>query len=201
MCLECKEEPPGVTRARSACEHEGEASRLVVRFKRRKKYLAETLAELSASALLREFPSAEVLVPVPMTKRALKKRGYNQALAFAEALGKRTGIAAADAAEKVKETPSQKTLGRKDRAENLTGCFRIADRAAVKEKTVVIVDDTMTTGATAAVLARVLRRAGAKGVFLFTFTSVTRKEPFGKKEEQKRGMGSKKRNKTEKPAE
>ncbi len=192
VCLECKEEPPGVAKARSVCEHDGEAAGLVVRFKRGKPYLKEALAELSAPVFLREFPETELLVPVPMTPSAEKKRGYNQSLKYAEALAARTGIAFCDAAEKTKETPSQKSLGRKDRAENLAGCFRVKDRAAVKGKCVAIVDDAMTTGATAAALARPLLRAGAKEVVLFTFTSVTRKDPFGKPEKKKRGMGSKK---------
>ena len=82
-------------------------------------------------------------------------------------------------AEKTRETEGQKFLGRKEREENLKGCFHVRDRKSVRGKRVLIVDDTLTTGATANELAGALLRAGAAEVGLITVTSVAKKFPFG----------------------
>ena len=184
-CLECKEKPLKTARARSVCTHEREAARLVVRFKRGGKYLYRTLCDLMAPLLVREFPEADSITFVPMTKRAERKRGYNQSRLLAEELAARTGKEFLPLAVKTRETASQKTLGRRERESNLEGCFHVTARAAAKGRRIVIADDTMTTGATASELADALLRAGAKEVFLLTFTSVQKKEPFGKPPKKK----------------
>lgn len=183
VCLSCKARPIGVEKARSVFLHEGEAARLVVRFKRGEKYLFRTLAELSVPLLEREFPEAETLIGVPMSEKALRKRGYNQAELFAERLAEYTGKSFLKPVEKRKETAAQKFLGRADREKNLKGCFHVKDRKAVQGKRVLVVDDTMTTGATVAELAEALKRAGAAEVGAFTFTSVEEKQPYGKAEQ------------------
>jgi competence protein ComFC len=152
----------------------------VVRFKRGKKYLYRACAELSLPLLKEEFPEIDALTYVPMTAKAEKQRGYNQSRLLAEELSSRSGKSFVDAVEKRKDTAAQKTLGRKEREENLKGCFHVTDRGAVKGKRLLIIDDTLTTGATATELADCLRRAGAKSVCLLTITSVPKKNPFGK---------------------
>ena len=175
VCLACKERPLAVERARSAFLHEGEAARLVVRFKRGQKYLYRTLAELALPLLQKEFPDAEALTFVPMTKRAERKRGFNQARLFSEELSRLCGIPTLATAEKRRETKMQKLLGREERESNLAGSFCVTDADMVRGKTLVIVDDTLTTGATVGELATVLKKAGAAKVYAFTFTSVENK--------------------------
>ena len=184
-CLECKQKPLGVEKARSAFTHEGEAMRLVLRFKRGEKYLYRTLTELSVSVFEREFPDADAVTFVPMTEKSQKKRGYNQSRLLAEEFARRSGKVFLDAVVKKRETSAQKTLGREEREKNLEGCFSVTDKSAVKGKRVVILDDTLTTGATVSELAAALKKAGAKTVYAFTFTSVTHKNPFGKPPESK----------------
>lgn len=179
VCLECKQKPLSVKKARSVCLHEGEAARLVVRFKRGEKYLCRTLAELSMSLVQKEFGSCDAVTFVPMTKRAEKKRGYNQSRLFAEEIAARSGKELLAPAVKQHETSQQKTLGRREREKNLEGCFHIGDRKAVKDRCILIVDDTLTTGATVSELANALLRAKAKEVCALTFTSVENKHPFG----------------------
>ncbi len=181
VCLECKQQPLSVERARSSLLYEGEASRLILRFKRGEKYLYRAVTELCLSTIKEQFPEAEGLVPVPMTARAKRKRGYNQSLLLCEEFSRKLSLPVVDAAEKRHETKPQKTLGRRERQENLAGCFHVADRAAVKGKALLIVDDTLTTGATVSELSEALKRAGAARVFAFTATSVEQKEPFGKR--------------------
>ncbi|MGN1077967.1 MAG: ComF family protein [Candidatus Gallimonas sp.] len=178
-CLECKEKPLRTEKARSVFTHEGEAAALVLRFKSGKKYLFRTLCDLLLPVYEREFAEADGFVFVPMTDKALKKRGYNQSRLLAEELARRTGKPFLDVSVKTRESAPQKTLGRREREKNLEGCFRVTDRAAVKGKTLLLADDTLTTGATSSELADRLLRAGAKKVFLLTVTSAEKKEPFG----------------------
>ncbi len=179
VCLECKQKPLKVKKARSVFTHEEAAARLVVRFKRGEKYLYRTLADLSMPLIEREFAMCDAVAFIPMTKRAEKKRGYNQSRLLAEEIAARTNKELLDAVIKQRETGAQKFLGRADREKNLEGCFHVEDRKAVKGKTILIVDDTLTTGATVSELADRLLRAKAKEVYAFTFTSVQNKHPFG----------------------
>lgn len=180
VCLDCKQLPLATLSARSCFVHEGDAARLVLRLKRGQRYLAKTMAELALPLFLKEFSDTDALVFVPMTEKAEKKRGFNQSRLLAEALSELTEKPVLDPTVKTKETASQKSLGRQKRAENLKGCFHVKDRKAVRGKALLIVDDTLTTGATSSELASVLQRAGAKSVCLLTVTSVPRKDPFGK---------------------
>ncbi len=179
-CLECKKKPLGVEKARSVFVHEGEAVRLVLRFKRGEKYLCRTAAELALPLLAEEFPDIDLLTFVPMTEKAEKKRGYNQSRLFAEELSKRSGIPLWCGAVKQRETGAQKMLGRDAREKNLERCFHVNDRKGLKDKRVLIVDDILTTGATVSELANTFKRAGAAKTFALTLTSVENKHPFGK---------------------
>ncbi|MDE6676392.1 MAG: ComF family protein [Clostridia bacterium] len=180
VCLECKQKPLEVERARSVFTHEGEAARLVVRYKKGNRYLYRTLADLAEPLFMKEFQGCDLITSIPMTDKARKKRGYNQSKLLAEELAKRSGKLYQDTAVKQHETNAQKTLGRDEREKNLKGCFHIVDRKAVKEKIVLIVDDTLTTGSTVSELANALKRAGAKTVYALTVTSVEYKDAFGK---------------------
>lgn len=173
-CLECKEKPLKTEKARSAFVHEGEAMRFVLRFKRGEKYLAYTGAKLLLPIAKEEFPQVDLIAFVPMTKKAVKKRGYNQSELLAGKLAELLQKPLFSALEKRKETAAQKTLGRKEREENLQGCFRVTEKKQLQGKNVLIVDDTMTTGSTSSELAGALKKAGAKSVFLLTVTSVPR---------------------------
>lgn len=174
-CMDCKLRPLGVVKARSVFCHEGEAARLVVRFKRGERYLFRTLAELSVPLIEREFGAVEALIPVPMSENSRKKRGYNQSELLAECIAERTGKTVIPAVIKQKDTPSQKFLTRREREQNLESSFHVKMRKEVKGKRVLIVDDTLTTGATISALADLLKRAGAAEVFAFTFTGVEHK--------------------------
>lgn len=180
ICLDCKEMPLAVERARSALSYEGTAAEAILRFKNGAKYFCYLFCDL-LEPLVGEFPSDSALVAVPMTKKAIRKRGYNQSALLVKELVERTGLETLDCIEKSSETKEQKSLGRRDREKNLQGCFRVTDRAAVKGKDILIVDDTLTTGATISEIARILQKAGAYRVYALTIASVTRKDPFGKK--------------------
>ena len=177
VCMECKRMPLAVEKARAVCTHDGAAARLVVALKRGKRYFARTAAELMLP-LLAEFPHADLMISVPMTKRGERRRGYNQSRLLGQELSRLSGIPFSEPVQKTRETISQKLLTRQERESNLAGCFRVRERKAVCGKNLLIVDDTLTTGTTASELARVLKNAGANEVYLLTFTSVQSKNPF-----------------------
>jgi len=127
-----------------------------------------------ARAMLRvagTLPDDSVIVPVPSHRWRLWQRGFNQAAEIARHVARQSGrVLAVDALIRVKPTVSTKRLTRKQRTANVTGAFKVARKAAVQGRTVVLVDDVMTTGATVSACARQLHRAGARHVAVLTYT-------------------------------
>ena len=183
-CLDCKQKPLGVEKARSLFLYEGDAARLIRSFKSGKKYLFRTFTEGLLPIVKSEFQEADSVTFVPMTKRAQRKRGYNQSKLLAEGIGKAAGLELISAVAKKRENADQRELSRQEREENMKNVFAVTDRAEVKGKHILIVDDTLTTGATASALAEVLKKAGAAAVYLITVASVEKQAPFGDKSEE-----------------
>jgi ComF family protein len=128
-----------------------------------------------AARLLFESPpvrdvldGASVLVPVPLHPRRLRQRGFNQSLLLARSLGRLAGLPVAEALSRRVETPTQTGLTAAQRRRNVKGAFRATRPAAINGRVVVLVDDVLTTGATARACARALRDAGADSVRLLT---------------------------------
>ncbi|MDE7181448.1 MAG: ComF family protein [Clostridia bacterium] len=176
ICLECKADLPKFKKAASPIVYENGGAELVLKFKNGNGYLKEHFASLMASKL-KDFSAFDCIVYVPMTKSAEKRRGYNQARLLAESLSDKIGVPwIKEAVIKTADTPEQKTLTKKQRIANLTGCFKVAKRNEVKDKTVLIVDDVLTTGATCEAMAKKLLSAGAKQIYLATVASVEYKK-------------------------
>ena len=172
LCLECKAALPVYSYARSAYRYEGEAVRLIKAFKTGGRHLAGPIAD-DMAPLVSLFPQADLLLPVPMTASARRRRGYDQAALLARALSRRCGLPVAETVlQKVRETAVQKTLSRRERAKNLEGCFHVHERKRCRGKVILLVDDVMTTGATADACAKALYGAGAREVCLLTAAAV-----------------------------
>lgn len=171
-CSTCAEYMTAVDMARSVFSYEGEIRKLIKGLKYdNKRYLADMFAEKLAFLYFKNYFNADLITYIPMTKKAEKRRGYNQSKILAEMVGEKTGVKSVSCIEKVKETKRQAKLKRKERLKNLDGAFRVCDKTAVKGKTVLVVDDVTTTGATAQVIADRLKRAGAEKVYLLTVAS------------------------------
>lgn len=185
ICLECKAETPQFKKAVSPLVYDGGAVTLIAKFKNGCGYLKEYFSDLIA-AKLENFPKADCIVFVPMTKKAVRRRGYNQAELLAKSLSERMQIPLLiDGLIKDKDTAAQKTLSKKERAVNLAGCFKAGNRGAVKGKAVLLVDDVLTTGATADAACKKLLQAGAKCVYFATVASVEYKQFKEKKTDKK----------------
>jgi len=115
---------------------------------------------------------ADCLVCVPLHESRLRERGFNQSELLAEELSRLYGLPAYDGMVRIRETARQFDLNPEERVANVTGAFVVREGFCVEGKDVLLVDDILTTGATAAECARVLTEAGARSVELVVFAAV-----------------------------
>ena len=172
ICLECKAQPPKYKRAVSPLVYDGGVIELIAKFKNGYGYLREYFSKLIAEKLA-ELPKADCIIYVPATKKMQKFRGYNQTELVAKSLSKLIDTPVVlNAAIKVKQNSEQKGLSFKERQENVKGAFKVVKAEELKDKTVLILDDVLTTGATADEMCKVTLAAGAKCVYVATIASV-----------------------------
>lgn len=106
-----------------------------------------------------------VIIPIPVSRAKLHKRGFNQAELIAQIFSRSLKIPTKpDLLKRVKETSSQYTNNRKERFKNMRGAFEVSSATGVKDKKVLLIDDVCTTGATLIEASTVLKNAGAKDV-------------------------------------
>lgn len=166
--------PPAFDRARAVARFDGPARELVHRLKYGDGlHVARPMGAMMARAGHELTGEGALLAPVPLHRGRLWSRRFNQAALLAREVARTTGAELrVDALERVKATRPQVGLTAAQRAENLSGAFRIADPAAIRGRRVVLVDDVMTTGATLDRLSRLVRRAGAASVDALVFAVV-----------------------------
>jgi ComF family protein len=161
---------PGLAACVAAVEFRGPVETWVHRFKYPARGLAgldpgpraAVVALVLAAAARAPGPAPDLVVPVPLHPRRLRRRGFNPAALLARPLARRSGAACdARALRRLRDTPSQTGLGRRERRRNLRGAFAAARPLPA---CVWLVDDVVTTGATLAAAAAALRRAGARRV-------------------------------------
>lgn len=171
LCFDCVKKIPQYDKGVSALVYDGVVIRLVKVYKQGKRYLSDFFVPLMLPKI-EELPPYDAIVYVPMTKKSLKARGYNQSKLLARKISEAVEKPVLDIIEKVADTPDQKNLSAEERAENLKTCFKITDRKACKGKTFLLVDDVLTTGATADAVCEKLKKAGAEKVYFAAIASV-----------------------------
>jgi ComF family protein len=180
LCGLCRRIAPQFRRAVSYGAYDGELRELIHLFKYNGIRPAGALLARSLEQAVRQLqlPGGWVLIPVPLWSGKRKARGFNQAEAIARAFLrlKPSGSIQLDTASLVRtrETASQTGLTRKQRRENVRGAFAVTKAEKVRGRSILLVDDVMTTGTTVNECARVLRRAGAKEVFVATVARATK---------------------------
>lgn len=137
------------------------------------KLIYERLVEEFADWLALETVGEQlILVPIPVTGKRRRERRFNQAESIARELARLDPgrlVARPDLLFKIRETPPQAGLGRSERLKNLRGAFRATGKSELKGRTVAVIDDVITTGATAREARRALKQAGATRVYTLAF--------------------------------
>lgn len=178
-CSTCKGTLVSVDKARSAFIYDKPISKLIKDLKYyNARFIVDVFVEELSHIYFKNYFNADLLTYVPMTKKSEWKRGYNQSELLAERLSEKAGIPLVNCLIKTRETDRQANLNKEKRLTNLSDAFKVLDKAAVKDKKVLIVDDVSTTGATGEALASKLKKAGAQKVYLLTVASVPSKDGY-----------------------
>ncbi|MDD3370621.1 MAG: ComF family protein [Alphaproteobacteria bacterium] len=176
LCGSCLADPPPFAKARAAMVYDDASKRLVLNFKHGDRlHSAKALANWMSLAGADLLGGADALVPVPLHRRRLFARRYNQSAILAQQIGLASGKPVlVDALLRIRNTPQQKELKRKERKDNVHGAFAVPPEKKndIGGKTLVLIDDVLTTGATAQECARTLLAEGAEAVHVLTLSRV-----------------------------
>ena len=166
VCEDCAADPPPWGEARAALAYDEQARRLVLPLKHADRTdLAPALARMMARAGAELLARAEVIVPVPLHRWRLLHRRYNQAALLAQALARLARrVHRPDALRRVRATKPLGEMAAGERARALAGAIAVRRPAAVAGRRVLLVDDVLTTGATARACTLALLGAGAVAV-------------------------------------
>jgi len=169
--------PPAWGRARAVAHYSGAMRTLVHQLKYADRHDARTLLGRWLADAGRELlPGIDVIVPVPLNRLRLILRHFNQAAVLAGELARQTGVPMDPLLlSRSRATRSQVGMTREQRRRNVAAAFRVAERrrARLAGRQVLLLDDVLTTGATADACARTLKRAGATRVDVLTLAMVT----------------------------
>ena len=172
-CGQCLKQPPAFEQVIAPWTYSFPIDSLITRFKHSAKWpFGPLLGELLAQALQHRFdddlPQPDLLLPVPLATRRLRQRGFNQAAMLARWLGKHLDLPCDERLLlRTQDTGAQQTLNANERRKNLRNAFALAPDASVKGRHLALVDDVLTTGATAQALAELLMDAGAARVDVY----------------------------------
>ena len=176
ICDDCDDHPPVFDRARAVFLYGGTGRKLIIAFKMNdRSYLAPRLAEWLHRAAAPLLADADLVAPVPLHRRRLFARRFNQSAILAQLVARRAGKAVApDLLVRTRRTPRQVGLSSRERRCNPRGVFAVRRRrmAEVAGRRILLVDDVLTTGSTVSECVRALRRAGAAAVDVATLAQV-----------------------------
>jgi ComF family protein len=173
VCGECQTKPPHFDQVSAPWHYAFPLDTLITRFKHHGKWpvgrlLGTLLSHHLHTAFTQGLPRPDLLLPVPLGKHRLRQRGFNQAGMLATWLHQQLDLPLnAHLLRRDRETSAQQDLDAAARQRNLRNAFALADPAPIKGKHVALVDDVLTTGATANTLARLLKKAGARRVDVY----------------------------------
>lgn len=173
LCGDCLTASRPFRLSRSLFLYEGPVREAIHRLKYQK---GENVAPALAIAM-KEFLSQEgmgafdVMVPIPLHPNRLRERRFNPAQLLARGISRHLNIPCdPHSLQRIRETPPQVGLPRRERLQNVKGAFKAASKGCFRGRRVLLIDDVWTTGATSEACARALRQGGAKSVDVLTFS-------------------------------
>ena len=178
LCEDCEANPPAFDRAASAFRFEGKARQMLLDYKfNGHLWLKEDFIDFLEAAARARFDVAaiDLVVPVPLTLFHRLDRGYNQSAYLAQGLAKRLDRRCdASLLGRAGSPRRQSGLHEDERRRNVEGTFAVRHPQFAAGRTILVVDDTMTTGATLSECARSLKAAGAWRVFALSLAKTIR---------------------------
>ena len=179
LCGACLHKKPAFDKARAVFCYNDASKRLVLDLKNRDQtLLAKHMAPWLARAGRELLESGAPLIPTPLHWRRQFMRQFNQSALLAGQLAKHMDLPVIHALRRTKNSPSQGTLSTQKRSQNVKNAF-VADTQLLEGvETCILVDDVLTTGATAEACARALKKAGVRTVNVLTLCRVVKEEPM-----------------------
>lgn len=170
ICPDCKAGVFYYTRAYSCFEYNGMGKVLLHKLKYEGRIeLAKVIGGLMSDRLKNEGLGIDIIIPVPIHKKKLEARGFNQSYEIAVELGRKLGKPVLDCMERKKETRAQYDLDRLQRQHNIVDAFSVRLSYNVgKYKSVLLLDDIYTTGSTVNECSKALKEAGAGDIYVIT---------------------------------
>lgn len=163
ICGLCLKKPPHFNQSIAAFSYTFPMDRLIQDLKYRPNLAIAPLLGKLMFENLRAPMEADYLIPMPLSKKRLRERGFNQAMEISRSLSHYTGIPILkNGYSKIIETSAQASLAWKDRAKNMRNAFNCD--ISLNNKKIIVVDDVMTTGASLEEFAKVLRKQGAEHI-------------------------------------
>jgi len=176
LCGECRNSPPLFDRALSVCQYNEAVRDIISTYKyHNKPYIGKDLVSIILKFLDEKITelSPKLIIHVPLHVKKLKERGYDQAYILSEGIGKYLDIPVSYGnLVRTRYTTPQVSLSGSERMENVKGAFLVIDPSGVKDKSILLVDDVFTTGATIKECVKVVKKAGAGKVYVLTFARV-----------------------------
>lgn len=175
FCESCSGKNTNFDMARSVYAYNESVAKIITNFKYHSKtYLQDIFAEELVDLYLSNFLLADYLTYIPMTEERFNERGYNQSKLIADKMSEKLQIPVLDLVDKVVETTRQATLTASERQSNLKNSFK-GKKIDLTGKTVIVIDDVLTTGVTMDLVAKELKKMGAEKVYALTVASVGKK--------------------------
>lgn len=168
ICGQCIKNPPPFDTARSVFQYHGAVRSLIHKIKYNEDgHALRVLSSLAKDFVLFDDLKPDLIIPVPLHRKRLKKRGFNQSLRLAGAIFTNIPLGI-DILSRTLNTKPQTELSMKERPGNVRNAFEVTSLLPKGAKTILLVDDVYTTGATVRACAKTLKKAGAREVHVLT---------------------------------